>query len=80
MNKHDVDGVSLGFGAVYLGFTVLWLATRLIDVRMPSAGWILAGALLAFGFLGVALTLVQHAERTHGGAPDPNVRVPSHTR
>ena len=58
MKKHGLDAVSFAFGAVFLSFVAVWLGARLIDVDLPSVGWLLAGALILFGVLGVVLTLL----------------------
>jgi hypothetical protein len=58
MKQHGLDAVSLVFGAVFLSLVVAWLGTRLIDIRLPSAGWLVAAGLVVFGILGVVLTLL----------------------
>jgi hypothetical protein len=63
MKKHDLDAVSFTFGAVFLSLVAMWLGARLIDIEFPSAGWLVAGALVLFGVVGVVLTLLP---RTNG--------------
>jgi hypothetical protein len=77
MNKHDLDAVSFAFGAVFLSLVVVWLGARLIDVDLPPAGWLLAGALVFFGVLGVVLTLIPYTHRTGspGAAGNPTPPV-----
>jgi hypothetical protein len=63
MKQHDLDVVSFAFGAVFLSLVVVWLGTRLIDIEFPSAGWLVAAALVFFGILGLVLTLLPHTNR-----------------
>jgi hypothetical protein len=67
MNKHGLDAVSFAFGAVFLSLVVVWLGSRLIDVELPSPGWLVAGALVVLGMLGVVLTLLPHTNRSVEG-------------
>lgn len=53
MNKHALDAVSLATGVVFLAVAAWWLLDRVIAVDAPSAGWIVAGALLLGGLLGL---------------------------
>src|SRR5688572_12727258 len=64
MKAHDLDAVSLTFGGVFLGVVVVWLGVRLIDLELPSAGWLVAGALVILGVVGVVLTLVPLLNRS----------------
>jgi hypothetical protein len=61
MKRHDLDAVSFAFGAVFLSLVLVWLGTRLIDIKFPSGGWFVAGALVFFGVLGLVLTLLPQA-------------------
>jgi hypothetical protein len=67
MNKHGLDAVSFAFGAVFLSLIVVWLGVRLIDVELPSAGWLVAGALIVLGLLGVVLTLLPYTNQSVRG-------------
>jgi hypothetical protein len=73
MKKHDLDAVSFAFGAVFLSLVAVWLVARLIDVELPSAGWLFASALIFLGIVGVVLTLLPRTNRTGvltpGGGP-----------
>jgi hypothetical protein len=68
MKHHDLDVTSFAFGAVFLSLVVVWLGTRLIDIEFPSAGWLVAGALIVFGVLGLVLTLLPHTSRSSQGS------------
>jgi hypothetical protein len=57
MNRHEADAVSIGFGTVYLVFVGWWLVLRLIDVSLPSFGWVAGAALVAAGLAGVYAVL-----------------------
>ena len=57
MDRHPVDGVSVGFGVAFLGLVAWWLLSRLVDLHAPGAGWFIAGALLLAGVLGLVATL-----------------------
>jgi hypothetical protein len=70
MKKHDVDAVSFAFGAVFLSLVAVWLGARLIDVELPSAGWLIAGALIFLGIVGVVLTLLPHTNRSGVQTPE----------
>jgi hypothetical protein len=53
MRPHRTDGISLSFGLIFIGVVLFWAFARVITVDVSSAGWIVAGALLLFGVLGV---------------------------
>jgi len=53
MNKHEIDVVSLSFGWVFLAITAWWLVATTVDIKLPSAGWFLAGLLVVLGLLGL---------------------------
>jgi hypothetical protein len=57
MRRHDVDPVSLVSGAVFVSLVAVWLGTRLLDVDLPSLGWVAAGTLVVLGALGVVLAV-----------------------
>lgn len=57
MKTHRTDGVSLGFAVVFLGIVALWLVTHVLGIDAPKAGWLVAGALILFGVLGLLGTL-----------------------
>jgi len=70
MKRHELDTVAFGFGAVFGTFVVVWLGSRLIEVDLPPAGWILAVALIVFGVIGIVSTLVPYLNQT-GAVPVP---------
>jgi hypothetical protein len=57
MNRHDIDPVSLATGIAFLALAGWWLLDRAIDLKAPTTGWFLAGALLLIGLLGMASAL-----------------------
>ena len=57
MKKHDVDAVSLAFGLGFLGFAVWWQLILSIDLDLPKFGWLVGGALILFGALGLLATV-----------------------
>ena len=56
MKQHPSDLVSLLFGTIFLTVVLFWLSSDVMDLDLPQPGWILAGALIFFGTLGVART------------------------
>jgi hypothetical protein len=53
MKPHRTDGVSLSFGVLFLLVAIWWAVSRVADVHLPAAGWLIAGALILFGVLGL---------------------------
>lgn len=53
MNVHRTDRLSLGFGLLFLAFTLAWLLVGQLQVNLPTAGWFVAGGLIIFGVLGL---------------------------
>ena len=53
VTKHRLDGVSLGFGLVFLFAVVWWMFGTSFAMPLPGAGWLLAAALILFGLLGL---------------------------
>jgi hypothetical protein len=53
MKPHRTDGVSLSFGVLFVLVAIWWAVSRMVDVRLPAAGWLVAGALILFGVLGL---------------------------
>jgi predicted tellurium resistance membrane protein TerC len=58
------------FGAVFLSLVVMWLGARVIDVELPSAGWLATGALIFLGIIGVVLTLLPHTRQSGARTPE----------
>ncbi len=57
MKSHRTDGVSLTFAILFLGIVAVWLLSQVVDMTLPGAGWLVAGALIVFGVLGLLGTL-----------------------
>jgi hypothetical protein len=57
LSRHRLDAVSFGFGVAFLAAAALWVVASVISIQPATVGWLLAGALLVLGGLGVAQTL-----------------------
>jgi hypothetical protein len=57
MKRHDLDTVSLAFGAFFLAVVAWWLLVRTIDINLPPFGWFAAVGLIVAGLAGLALAL-----------------------
>jgi hypothetical protein len=66
MNRHALDALSLAFGSVFLAVVAGWLLTRWVEVDLPSAGWLVASALVLLGALGLVTTAAQRPRGTGG--------------
>ena len=53
MRPHRTDGVSLSFGLFFLLIAAWWGISRVATVRLSAAGWLVAGALILFGAVGL---------------------------
>lgn len=53
MRPHRTDGVSFSFGLIFLLVAAWWAVTRVVHVALPAVGWLVAGALLLFGVIGL---------------------------
>ena len=53
MRPHRTDAVSLTFGLLFLGIALWWAVAQLWTVRLPAGGWLVAGALILFGVIGL---------------------------
>lgn len=53
MRPHRTDGVSLSFGVLFLLIAVWWAVSQVMTVRLPAFGWLIAGALILFGAIGL---------------------------
>jgi hypothetical protein len=53
MKPHRTDGVSLSFGLIFLLVALWWAVSRVVDVHLPAVGWLVAGALIMFGVIGL---------------------------
>jgi hypothetical protein len=66
MKPHRTDGVSLSFGVIFLLVAVWWAVSRVVTVHLPAVGWLIAGALILFGVIGLL-----GAIRSGGRSPEP---------
>jgi hypothetical protein len=53
MKPHRTDGVSLSFGLIFLLVAIWWAISRVITIHLPAVGWLVAGALIMFGVIGL---------------------------
>jgi len=68
MRPHRTDGISLSFGLLFLLVAVWWAIAQVATVRLPAAGWLVAGALILFGAVGL-LGAIRSGRRTEVPAP-----------
>lgn len=54
MSSRRVDSTALVFGIAFVVIAGWWWLSRVVDVRLASAGWIIAAALIAIGVAGIA--------------------------
>jgi hypothetical protein len=61
LKRHRADLISLGFGLFFLILAAWWSVNYYLDWRIqydvPNLGWIMAGALILVGVLGVVASL-----------------------
>lgn len=61
MRAHRTDFFSLISGVLFLAVVAWWATDRFfslsLDVYVPHAGWVAAGALILFGLVGVVASL-----------------------
>ena len=53
MRPHRTDGVSLSFGVIFLLVAMWWAMSQVVNLRLPAVGWLVAGALILFGVVGL---------------------------
>jgi hypothetical protein len=53
MRPHRTDGVSLGFGVIFLLVALWWAVSQVVNLRPPALGWLVAGTLILFGVIGL---------------------------
>ncbi|GGJ83213.1 hypothetical protein GCM10010123_11040 [Pilimelia anulata] len=53
MRTHRTDILSLCFALLFLAGAAWWVLRYEAEVRLPSAGWLVVGALGVFGVLGL---------------------------
>lgn len=67
LTPHRADAVSFGFGLVFLAAAMLWVIANFVSVQPATVGWLVAGALLVLGGLGIAQTLRSRPDRDRTG-------------
>jgi hypothetical protein len=68
MRPHRTDGVSLSFGLLFLLVAGYWAVSQVMTVRLPAAGWLVAGALIFFGAIGL-MGAIRSGRRAEEPAP-----------
>ena len=68
MRPHRTDGVSLSFGLLFLMVALWWAVSQVMTVRLPAAGWLVAGALIFFGAVGL-MGAIRSGRRAEVPAP-----------
>jgi hypothetical protein len=68
MRPHRTDGISLSFGLMFLLVAVWWAFAQMVNVKLPAAGWLVAGALILFGVFGL-LGAIRSGRRPEVPAP-----------
>jgi hypothetical protein len=68
MRPHRTDGVSLSFGLLFLLIAGWWAVSRVMTVHLPALGWLVAGALIVFGAIGL-LGAIRSGRRAETPAP-----------
>lgn len=53
MKPHRTDNVSLSFGTIFLLIAAWWAASQVVDLAPVRLGWLVAGALILFGMIGL---------------------------
>jgi hypothetical protein len=57
MKRHPTDVVALILGCVLLGVVAVWALVKTVTMNLPSGGWLIAGALVVAGIVGVVTAL-----------------------
>lgn len=68
MRPHRTDAISLSFGLIFLTVAFGWAITQVVRVELPAVGWLVAGALILFGGLGL-LGAIRSGRRTEEPVP-----------
>lgn len=53
MKPHRMDGLSLGFGLLFVAIVAWWLLAQAFNLSLPHVGWFVVAALLVLGLLGL---------------------------
>ncbi|MFG1607301.1 hypothetical protein [Actinoplanes sp. NPDC049265] len=53
MKPHRTDTVSLSFGTIFLLIAGWWAASKVVNLAPVRLGWLIAGALIVFGMIGL---------------------------
>ena len=78
MRPHRTDGVSLSFGVIFLMIAFWWAVAQVVHLRLPALGWLVAGALILFGVIGLlgAIRSGRRAEVEKPVAAEATVETP----
>ena len=68
MRPHRTDGVSLGFGVIFLLVALWWAVSQVVKLQLPALGWLVAGTLILFGVIGL-LGAIRSNRRTEEQQP-----------
>ena len=68
MKPHRMDGVSLSFGLIFVFVAAWWAVSQVVDLRLPNPGWLVAGALILFGVVGL-LGAIRSGRRAEAEQP-----------
>ncbi|GAA3911184.1 hypothetical protein [Actinoplanes auranticolor] len=68
MRPHRTDSISLSFGLLFLLIAAWWAIAQVATVRLPAAGWLVAGGLILFGAVGL-LGAIRSGRRPEVPAP-----------
>jgi hypothetical protein len=75
MKPHRMDGVSLSFGLIFVAITLWWALSRVVAIHLPNPGWLIAGALIFFGVVGL-LGAIRSGRRADPVAAEADVETP----
>lgn len=70
---HRTDGVSLGFGLLFLAVVGWWWFGRDANIGLPRLGWFVAAALIVLGVLGLLGAVRSDRRRPPSGPDDPGL-------
>jgi len=70
MRPHRMDGVSFTFGLLFGIVALWWGVAQIMAVHLPAAGWLVAGALILFGVIGLT-GAIRSSRRAEAAAAVP---------